>query len=101
MPSSSVTEAALLRRWTTDRFGGAHLAWSVRVVRPGRQEGGFTRMKSPQKQLPLFSARSESALWLRLPEPRRDDIVDRYARLIARAAKPALLQHPVGTKEER
>ena len=44
-------------------------------------------MKRSRKQLSLFAAAHQSATWLRLPEERRKEIIDRIARLIARAAK--------------
>jgi hypothetical protein len=47
-------------------------------------------MKTPQRQLSLFAKSSERGLWPCLPEARRKDIVDRYVRLVARAAKTAL-----------
>ena len=57
-------------------------------------------MKATKRQLQMFSTRSESALWLHLPEAQRSDVVRQYARLVARAAKVAPTLRQSAQKEQ-
>jgi len=99
MPFFGAAEASSPPRWTTVRIGEASLTWLAGVA--GKQGGGLMPTKATRKQLPLFSVRTDSALWLQLLEAQRVSIVGQYARLIARAAKVAPAPLPVMAKEDQ
>jgi len=56
-------------------------------------------MKRLKRQLVLFSAPTQTPTWLTLPEAQRMEIVDRIARLIARAAKPHSIDQAIKEEE--